>query len=170
MADYIILRNSVEQANWVAQPVPDPEDPDERTFYGHKFKVVMGGWKPNHNKSSTVQKTIGGKLDVSVGPIFFGVSYAIWLKEALYQEEDQDLGVLSDLETYFKLNNPNPSTGNPSNKIYLVDHKECDGLPKVGTAMLMLGDHSPEPATTIIVGEEAWYTVQIQLSALEAEA
>lgn len=161
---FIILRDSVEQASWVALSSGDKEDPTK--FLGTRFTVVQGGWKPNLEKVASAEKTIGGHLDVSVGHIWRTAEYIVRCKDELETSEDDTIGVIEDLRAYFMLNNPKAS---PSNIIYLVDHYNSGTVEKVGVATVMLGSFSEQPLSVIISGTSAHFTVNVAFMCVTAE-
>ena len=190
MADFIVLRNSVHQANWLAylsylasNPGATPDqwiatcDPNCQytTAFGFSFKVASGGWKPTYTKKNSEDPTISGALDVSVGNVWFMQEYAIYIKDDYYDEEcitDSDHlwvypGTRSNLLSLYLLNNPLAS---PSNKIYLVDHFAAASPIAVGVAGILSGDHVPTPYTTIISGKDALYSIAITFTVLQAVA
>lgn len=151
--DYLILRNSVEQAAFVADPL---------TFQGHKFHVVLQGYKTGLVKRGEERETLGGVIDVAVGHIYWRATFVVFVAHTLSAGEIADnQGNYSDLENYFKLNNP---LGTPSNLITLVDH-----LGTTHTGFLR-GDHIPEPLTYNIEGEHALYYIPINFMEKEAVA
>lgn len=154
MANYIILRNSVEQAAHVADP---------GTHHGKKFLVVHdGGFRPNNRKTGSAVETIGGYIDVSVGPIFFEWSGVIRTADTLDATAIANgYGSLGDLRTYFLLNNPSAS---PSNLITLVDHKDTEH-----TGLLM-GDFSEPPLTPYVTGVFAHYFIPVHFVQRQAVA
>jgi len=137
---YIILRNSVEHNS-------DPKG-------GHWFRVVhQTGFAETLDKGgNTVDRTIGGKPDVQITPITSTLSYTIRVRDTLDTLDDPNYGVLSDLNDYYTQNNP---TGSPSNLIYLENFK---GVEVPG---FLVGQFTPQPLTTQIVGSDAIFFVPI---------
>ena len=145
MTRYIILRNSVEQAAFIANPA---------AFAGHKFVVIQDSYKPTLTKASSQQRAMDGTLDQTDGSVTFSGQYVLRVTETPSSENTADhYGSQDDLEDYFILNNPK---GTPSNLITLVDHY---GNTHNG---FLIGDHSPQPLTTILEGEDAHFFVAIQ--------
>jgi hypothetical protein len=140
---YIILRNSTEQAAFVSDP---------NTPQGHNFRVVMGGLQPVAKKAQTLDTTIEGELDMSIGSIRDSIRYQLYVVES----DPEGYGNLSDLRTLFNLNEPNETI---TNLITLVDHG--------GTTIAgyLVGDHMPAPQTTILTGTGAIYLVPIEFMA-----
>ena len=122
-----------------------------------RFRVVQGGYKPALTKRQSINETVGGGMDVSQGSIYENHQYVIRLRE---QEEDSNYGTKSDLEYFYRLNNPNPTSGSPGDLLTLTDHygntKYC----------YMVGDYIPDAVTTIIEGIYAWFMIPINLRIL----
>jgi hypothetical protein len=152
-SQYIILRNSVEQAAWDALTPEEQLDPAH--FQGKKFAVVMQNYAPGLSKGGTERETIGGVIDVSEGNVFWQWRGIIFVK---YDVEDAEqtagYGTYADLEDYFKLNNPH---GSPSNVITLIDHYGV-----AHTGYIRTKEHVPTPLTQMIDGEYAMFTVPLQ--------
>jgi len=119
-----------------------------------RFRVVQGGWKPTMNKRQTINETIDGDLDICLGSIYKTLQYVVRLGET---ENDTNYGTKAELEYFFSLNNPSPTTGQPSNLLSITDH--------YGTSMTgyMVGQLTPEPMTTIISGEYAYFLIPIEI-------
>lgn len=123
----------------------------DSTGSGSAFRVVQGGWKPTQVKTGEVNKTAGGGIDHAVGDIYQIFQYVIWVRDT---ETETGYGDRAELERIYALNNPN---GTPSNVITLKDHfnQEFD--------CLMVGEMVPQPLTTIISGEYAWFYIPVTL-------
>lgn len=134
MAEYITLQNSTNSVS-------------------KRFRAVMGGWKNTLNKKETINEVIGGGLDIAVGSIYETNQYMFRVR---HTEEDSEFGTKSDLEYFFRLNDPDPATGSPSNLLTLVDHY---GTTKHG---YLVGNLCPDPVTTIIDGLYAWFMIQVE--------
>jgi hypothetical protein len=119
-----------------------------------RFRVIQGGWKEVLNKRQTINETIDGGLDICLGTIYKIEQYVFRLAET---EANTDYGTKADLEYFFKLNNPVPSVGQPSNLLTIIDNYE--------TTMhgFMVGNLVPDPLTTIISGEYAWFMTPIEI-------
>lgn len=155
MTDYIILRNSVEQAAYQANPA---------VHQGKKFKVVFGnGFQESESKNEQqADFTLGGTLDLSSGYVFYrwrGVLRVYYTPTAAAQADG--FGSYHDLRVYHRYNNP---LGSPSNLITLVDHA---GINHIG---YLLGDFTPEPVVTSLTGAEAQYFIPVQFAEREAVA
>lgn len=113
-----------------------------------QFQVLLSGYKPNLEKSQTVDKTIDGGLDISMGGLYRRDEYLVRVRQ---EETREGYGDLEDLRTFFSLNNPN---GTPSNVITLVSHS--------GDAynVVMLGSFSEQLLGVMVEGQSAWSLVQ----------
>jgi len=119
-----------------------------------KFTVVQGGYNPSLDKSTTLDTTIDGKRDITMGSVFWSARYQIRLRDELTSEETAaDWGNRLDLEYFYKLNNPN---GDPSNLITVTDHY---GVDHTG---YLIGSHQEQPLTTVIHGNQANFIINIE--------
>lgn len=123
----------------------------DSTGSGGRFRVVMGGYRPTRDKSGQINRTAGGGIDHSVGAIYEVHQYIIWCRDTEIEEGYMDRAELMRL---YALNNPNAS---PSNQITLYDHFN------VQHTVLMVGQETPEPITTILSGEYAWFYYPVTL-------
>lgn len=172
---YIILRNSVEQAAWAAltseqraaqmawEASYGTSGSDPGFWQGKKFKVVMGGYRAALVQPlSSIVPTPAGWVDTSPGPIFYEAQFIIRTYHTIpVYEPEPHLGTLGDLETYYKLQNPN---GTPTNIKVLVDHF---GVEHTG---FFREDFVPEPLTTTIEGAYAIFMVPISFIQQQAVA
>lgn len=188
MADFIVLRNSKQQANWAAYQtylsghagttpttwlVTSGSSGGFAYDFGFRFQAQLGTWKPITSKRlQTMEVTFTGKRDVSVGPILKSVAYSLTIR---YLYSSPELirtqaylwtlpGDYADLYNLFILNNPMAS---PSNSIWLVDHYEADIVTSLGDKGFLVGDHLPEPFTTVISGLSSYYTIPISFEYYE---
>lgn len=126
-----------------------------------KFKAVQ--WKPIYQKAQQVERTIGGGIDVHTGAVQQTYRYILRVSYD-YQEGEEDFGRYSDLIKFYALNNPNAVD---SNLLTFFDHFGNEHQ------AWMTSDVSPDPITSIIDGECAWYMVPIEITvkptALEPE-
>jgi hypothetical protein len=111
------------------------------------FQVLLSGYKPNLEKSQTVDKTVDGNLDISMGGLYRRNEYLVRVRQ---NETREGYGDLEDLRTFFSLNNPN---GTPSNVITLVTHTE-----QVYN-VVMLGSFSEQLLGVMVEGVSAWSLV-----------
>jgi hypothetical protein len=123
----------------------------DSTGSGSAFRVVQGGFKPIKEKTGEINKTAGGSFDHAVGDIYETFQYIIWVRDT---EVDTGYGDRAELDRIYALNNPN---GSPSNVITLEDHfnQQYD--------CYMAGQNIPEPLTTTISGQYAWFYIPITL-------
>jgi len=155
---WISLRSSVEQAAYVAQTPPHTET-------GKKFRVVQAGYIPTKRKAQTVNRCIDGAPDVCMGGIYYEAKFLIRCPYATGGDTtDPHMGIVSDLDRYFGYNNANPTVGNPSNVLTMIDHygmsRQC----------CLVGDFTPQPLSTIIEGAWAHAVIQIEFIGYAEEA
>lgn len=125
---------------------------EDGTTKSKKFRVIAqeyddGTW----NRSESVKRQIGGDLDHSLG-----ANYRTWTPQIMvrWDESETNYGSLSDLEYFYKLNNPR---GTPSNRIWFVDNHG-------GTVMVhMVGQMNKQALGCMIQGTEAWYIYRLTL-------
>jgi hypothetical protein len=112
------------------------------------FQVLLSGYRPVLEKSQTVEKTLDGNIDVSMGGLYRRDEYLVRVRQ---QETRDGYGDLEDLRTFFSYNNPN---GTPSNVLTLVTHNgEVFNV-------YMLGSFSEQLLGVMVEGVSAWYLVQ----------
>ena len=113
-----------------------------------KFVVIFSGYEPLLDKVQTVNTTINGGLDAAFGGVYETHTYTIKIRET---EPRAGYGSKADLESLFRLNNPN---GTPSTVITLTDH--------YGNyhEVLMVGQYLPTPLSIMIEGDQAWMIVK----------
>jgi hypothetical protein len=104
-------------------------------------------------RTDTIELTLGGKTDKQNGPIIKQRKYTLRVPIDT-PSKGANYGTYSDLRTLFLLSNAMLS---PSDVIILVDHFCATG------SVYFIGDAVPEPLTTILEGENAWYMVNITL-------
>lgn len=117
-----------------------------------RFRVIAEGYDDGTlDKSVSINKTIGGGIDVSQGAIYQAWNPVIRVKQ---DEPDTNYGDLADLETFYSYNNPN---GSPSDKITFTDHH--------GTThtVVIIGEFKKSVLSARIEGSNAHYVVQITL-------
>lgn len=121
---------------------------DSNSSKSKKFAVLQGGWQKSLNKLQTVDTTLDGNLDISVGAILEKHTYTIRVRET----EDRDgYGTEEDLEYFYSLNSPG---GTPSNVVTMTDHFG------VSRDTYMLGEHTPSPIGVMLQGSTAWFITQ----------
>jgi hypothetical protein len=121
-----------------------------------QFQVLLSGYKPNLEKSQTIDKTLDGNLDISMGGLYRRDEYLVRVRQ---NEPRNGYGDLEDLRTFFSLNNPN---GTPSNVITLVSH--CELVYNV----VMIGSFSEQLLGVMVEGQSAWSLVQCVFQFLSA--
>jgi len=113
-----------------------------------KFRSILVGHEPLTEKTQNIQTTLDGGLDASFGGIYVTHTYNVRVRAT---ETEDGFGNTDDLETLYRLNNPN---GSPSNVLVLTDHKGVDHN------IYMVGQHLPLPTGVMIEGENAWFIVK----------
>lgn len=116
-----------------------------------RFRVLLPGYKPGKDKSQSIKKTVDGEYDVAQGGIYRQHDYVIRVKA---EEEEEEWGTLSDLDTFWEFNNPNPVSG-PSNRLKLTTHYGDEWI------VTTVGDFVPEPAGVILEGPDALFFVRV---------
>jgi hypothetical protein len=102
-------------------------------------------------RSDTLELTLGGKTDKQNGPVIKQHKYTLRVPIDT-PSKGANYGTYSDLRTLFLLSN---SGLTPSDVIILVDHF-C-----ATASAYFVGDAMPEPLTTVLEGENAWYMVNV---------
>lgn len=112
------------------------------------FRTIAGGWAHTLEKAQSINKTIDGNLDVSVGSIQEKYDFQVRVREA---ETMSGYGDEADLKYFYSLNNPN---GTPTNVITFTD--------QLGNSMpcVMLGNYSHQLQGALAEGEHSWSIVQ----------
>ena len=113
-----------------------------------KFQVVLSGHKITLDKSQTVDKTLDGGLDISLGGLYERYEYLVRVR---HEEERSGYGTLADLKTFFSYNNPN---GTPSNVLTLTTHIGQEYY------VFMVGSFSEQLLGVMVEGVNAWSLVQ----------
>lgn len=113
-----------------------------------RFKAIA--LKPGKHRTDNIETTLGGGTDKAVGPIV-----SIWeyvLRIPLDDPAVAEEGKWSEFDTLWSLNNPNAT---PSDQITLTDHFGNSHT------VFFVGDQRPEPLTTMLEGDSAWYLIQV---------
>lgn len=125
----------------------------------YKFKVVEGGYNVVLDKAQTENETIGG-IDVAMGTVHEIHEYIVKVRQSRwiissgsYRQEEDDVGILSNLEDFYRLNNPKAT---PTNVITLTDHY---GVVK---SVYFVGQFPKKPVSSIIEGGNAIFFMQIR--------
>jgi len=117
-----------------------------------KFRVLAQGYDDGTpEKAETLERTIGGGLNLNVGAIYKTWSPIIRVR---HTESVTDYGTMAELEAFYALNNPN---GTPSNKITFIDHH--------GTSrtVYIIGQLKKAIMGFKTEGEYAWFTIAIRM-------
>lgn len=112
-----------------------------------KFRVIYSGYKRNVQKAGTIENTLDGELDITMGSIKERHSYIVRVRE---NEPETGFGSKADLETFFRLNNPNAT---PSYVLKFTDHYGADHN------AVMWGDFTEQTLGIMIEGQTAWFYV-----------
>lgn len=125
---------------------------DVPTSKAYKFRVLAQDYDDGTpEKAETLDRTIGGGIDHSVGGIYVSWSPIIRVR---HTESETDYGTLADLDYFYRLNNPN---GTPSDTIVFIDHMSVEhNVHITGTFQKSLLGVSVE-------GSEGWYLVRLKL-------
>lgn len=123
------------------------------------FRVAYPGRKRTLEKSSTIKKTLGGRPSINEGGIYEVHNYMIMLLE---EEVESGYGNKDDLETLFRITNPNPSVGDPSSKLTFVDHY---GTTKYA---YLVGKFDEQAVGVSIEGPNAWFFINVQLQVVNS--
>jgi len=138
---YIVIKNSSEGS-------------------GKKFKVIQGGYRSVLQKNSSSKATIGGIKDRVEGAVYEVFQFTIKTSYQLTAAETSaNYGTKDDLKAYYLLNDPDAS---PSNLLTLTDF--------LGTSYTgwLDGDFVPDPISTIIDGECAYFFINILFEVKDA--
>lgn len=123
-----------------------------------RFKVISEGYDDGlPDKTVSMQKTVGGSLDISQGAVYKSWSPTIRCRGT---ETDTNYGTISDLQTFYAYNNPN---GDPSDKILMTDHHG------IGYTCVILGEFRKALLGTMIEGTEAHWLVKLRLHQVTGE-
>jgi hypothetical protein len=125
---------------------------DSAAVKSKRFRVLQEGYDDGTwNRSENIRRLIGGGLDHS-----YGATYRTWnaLIKVRHTETDANYGALSDLEYFYKLNNP---AGSPNTTLTFVDHH--------GTSLSVqiVGQMPKNALSCSIEGTTAWFIYKIQL-------
>lgn len=115
---------------------------------GKRFKAIE--MHEPRMRGDSLEFTVGGKIDKTSGPIQLQYQYV--LRVPIDTPEDPAYGDYDDLCRLFDLCNANET---PSDVITLTDHWIQDHL------VYFVGDASPQPLTTELVGVNAWFIVGV---------
>ena len=113
-----------------------------------RFRVLFEGYVPTIEKSQTIDKTLDGGLDVSMGGLYETHEYLVRVR---YEETDSNYGTMDELKTFFSYNNPN---GTPSNVLTLTTHFG------VNYNVMMVGNFAEKLLGVMIDGIYSFYVIQ----------
>jgi hypothetical protein len=114
-----------------------------------RFRVISEGYdNGTPEKTMTMQKTVGGGMDISQGAVYHSWNPTIRVRGT---EIDTSYGSLSELETFFGYNNPNTTV---SDKLIFTDHMG------VGRTVVMVGDLRKTLLGALTDGTESHYIVR----------
>ena len=117
-----------------------------------KFRVLQQDYDDGTlERSESLDKTVGGGIDHSIGAIYKTWSMIIKVRET---ESEADYGDKDDLEYLYGLNNPN---GTPSDSITFIDHHQVE------YTVHMVGKMTKNLLGCEIEGTDAWFLYRIQL-------
>ena len=118
------------------------------TTLDRRFKAIA--MKPGKRRMDSIETTLEGGTDKANGPIFKIWEYV--LRIPLENPSVEEEGNWAEFEQFYDYNDPNAT---PSDQITLYDHFEVDHT------VFLVGDLRPEPLTTMLEGDSAWYLVQV---------
>ena len=121
---------------------------NSNTTLSKRFRVLFEGYVPIIEKSQTIDKTLDGGLDVSMGGLYETHEYLVRVR---YEETDSNYGTMDELKTFFSYNNPN---GTPSNVLILTTHLG------VNYNVMMVGNFAEKLLGVMIDGIYSFYVIQ----------
>jgi len=122
------------------------------TTISKKFRVIAEGYDDGTpDKTTSIEKTIGGGLDISQGAVYRSWNPVIRVR---HTESETDFGNLQDLEDLYSLNDPG---GTPSNVITFTDHHDTTHY------VMLVGEFRKQLLSAMIEGQYAWYLVRIRM-------
>lgn len=116
----------------------------------YTFKAI--GFKPKLTPARTVEKTANGMLDITHGNVYETWAYVIRVP---YVAQEANQGTYANLKMLYSLNNPSAS---PSSTFQLTDH-----WGNVHPLCVFYGEMAPEPLTTVVDGNYAWFIVPVEI-------
>lgn len=121
-----------------------------------KFRVVAQGYDDGVlEKAESLDRTIGGGIDHSVGAVYRQWNPTIKVR---HTESETDYGDLDDLETFYNLVNPG---GTATNVITFIDHHQATNT------VYMVGTFRKQYLGTAIEGANAWLLVRLRLQEVQ---
>lgn len=122
------------------------------TSDGNTYKFRAIGFKPKYSPARTVEKTVNGMLDITHGNVYNSFQYVLRVPYVAPEVGD---GTYANLVMLYSLNNP---SGTPSSTFMLTDHWGANH-----SLCVFYGEMAPEPITTIIDGNYAWFIVPVEI-------
>jgi hypothetical protein len=122
----------------------------------YRFKVVQGGYKPVLSKAVNIARTADGHKDVTMGGVYRAFQYVFAVRDPL--DQGSNFATRQDLELLYVQNN---LAGDPGAVMALVDHFQT-----THARVVLVGDHIPEPASTILEGYSALHFIPVQIEVL----
>ena len=117
-----------------------------------RFRVLQQGYNDGQlEKAESLNRTIGGGLDHSMGAVYRSWNPVIRVRET---EPETDYGDLDDLEYFYNLNDPG---GTPSNIISFVDHHQISFYVRIH------GTFQKSILGSMTEGNQAWFLVKLNL-------
>jgi hypothetical protein len=118
---------------------------------GGYFAVVMGGYHPVEKREQSIDRTVGGTLDIAQGKNYKIHNMTVRCREA---EDRAGYGDYAELRRLWRLNNPK---GGTTDRITYIDH--------YGTTHYAYfeGEFDPQAVTTLLEGENAIFFVPVVL-------
>ena len=116
------------------------------------FRVIAQGYDDGSlAKTSSVNKTIGGGVDVSMGDVYTTWNPVIRVR---HTEPESGYGTLDNLQTFYGYNDPG---GTPTNVITFTDNHGVEH------DVYMVGDFKKQYIGAKIEGDQAWVFVKLTL-------
>jgi hypothetical protein len=123
---------------------------DNGVTLSKKFRVIAQDYDDGtKEKAETVDRTIGGGVDHSVGSVYTTWSPIIRVRA---EESETDYGNKSDLEYFYDLVNPNAT---PSNDVTFIDHHQIEYV------VHLVGRMTKNLMGSSVEGTEAWYLYRL---------
>lgn len=117
-----------------------------------RFRVLAQGYDDGTlRKAESLERTIGGGIDHSVGAVYVDWNPVIRVR---HTETDSNYGTLAELRTFYELNDP---SGTPSNDITFIDHHSVEHI------IHLVGDFQKAIMGTKTEGTLAWVLVKVQM-------
>ena len=125
---------------------------DAGTTKSKKFRVIAEGYDDGTpDKAMSMERTIGGGLDISQGAIYKSWSPVIKVR---HTEIEADYGNLDDLEYFYNLNDPGAT---PNNIVTFIDHHGNS------YTVMMIGEFRKQLLSAVIEGQHAWYLARVKM-------